>query len=292
MEQKKLQSVVIDTIKSKSLKRAIEKSNKQFSIMELVKIAFNYTDYKQRIKLLTLISESINEKEIKKYISDVIKQQNDMYNEFVKKSGNCVYELHIKQTPDSYDERYLCESYESAREMISLFYKEYEEKETELAKYEIEKRRIFVENGNFEEDGLGLCTLNHKREICRLDVYGMNSCEQLCDNCSKLCISNVSIKYPRFASNFDIVKYTEKNGAKHFGVYLEGINDYDEEYYIIPLDCIAMKYHIFERDFYNHIHIEAPFVERADFKELPEDMKNTYKKYIDYLKSNSKESNL
>ncbi len=293
MKYQELQNIVIRLIKSNSLKEAIDKTNKTFKPIELVKIVFKYAEsYDQRLNLLALIKTNINDDVLKKYITQLIEFQKEIHKKFIQNEENCVYELHIKERPDSYDERYLCDSYSSAVKMIDLFYEEYDNDENELSKYRIEKRKIFSGLDKFDEDYVGFCILNFKREIQEIDIDGVNSYANICDSfcseeCNILCINNVDIEFPRFAKNLDIVDYSDYNGKKHYGVYLENTCDIKEEYYVIPLDCTAMKYHNFERDFYNHEHIETPFVENVNIDDIPEDMQEIYKEYIDYLKINS-----
>lgn len=51
--------------------------------------------------------------------------------------------------------------------------------------------------------------------------------------------------------------------------------------YISRIDLIHMM-----RDFCDHEHIEAPFVEKVNVGDIPGDMQEIYKKYVDYLKIN------
>ena len=61
------------------------------------------------------------------------------------------------------------------------------------------------------------------------------------------------------------------------------MSDLKEEYYVIPLDCTAMKYHHFERYFYDHEHIKAPFVEKVNVENIPDNLQEIYKGFIEYL---------
>ena len=288
MNYKDLQNTAICLIKSNSLKNMIKKTNKIFEPIELVKIVFNYSEsYEQRLNLLSLIEANINDDSLKKYIMHIINTQREILDKFLEQEEKCVYELHINETPDSYEERYLCNSYMDAKNMIALFYQEYGGRESKLSKYKIEKRKIFKGKEKFEEDYLGHCILNFKREICKVEIDNVNSYANICDGrcgdeCKMLCINNVYIDFPCFLKDMDIVDYVDYNGKSHYGVYLENMSNIKEEYYIIPLDCMAMRYYIFERDFYNHEHIEAPFVEKAELDNIPDDIKNIYKAYIDY----------
>ncbi len=289
MEYKELQNIVISLIKSDSLKKVIKQTEKIFEPIELVKIAFDYAEsYDQRLNLLELIKINIREDCLKEYIEQLIEIQKELYIKFMRQDEKCVYELHIKETPTSHDERYLCDSYSSAIEMIDLFYEEYGNDENQLTKYEIEKRRIFSSNGEFGEDYVGNCKLNYKREVREIDIDDVNSYTNICDGCCSdecegLCVNNVDISFPRFAEDLDIVEYSDYSGKKHYGVYLENMCVVKEEYSVIPLDCVAMKYNCFERDFYNHEHIKAPFVEKVDMDNIPDEIREVYKNYINYL---------
>ena len=293
MEYKELQKIVVRLIKSDSLKSEIQKTNTVFKPIELVKIVFNYADsYDQRLNLLSLIKITIDDEILKEYISRLIETQKEIHKKFLQNDKNCVYELHIKEKPTSSEEKYLCDSYSSAVKMIDLFYEEYESNENELSKYGITKRKVFSSGDKFDEDYVGNCKLNHKRELQKVDIDGINSYANICDiicsdECKILCISNTDISFPRIAKNLDVVEYSDYSGKKHYGVFLENSGDPKEEYYIIPLDCTAMKYHRFERDFYNHEHIDAPFVEKISFDNLPDDIQEIYKGYIEYLKNNN-----
>lgn len=121
MEYKELQNIVISLIKSDSLKKVIKQTEKIFEPIELVKIAFDYAaSYDQRLNLLELMKINITEKRLKEYIEQLIKIQKQIYIKFMIQDEKYVYELHIKENPNSYDERYLCDSYSSAIEMIDF----------------------------------------------------------------------------------------------------------------------------------------------------------------------------
>ncbi|MBQ9915236.1 MAG: hypothetical protein IJO50_03720 [Clostridia bacterium] len=289
MNYNELQNTVMGLIQSNSLKFAIKETGKVFKPIELVKIAFEYAEsYDQRLNILSLIKTSLCDESLKRYIEKLIETQKEIHKKFLQNQENCIYELYIKESPDSYDERYLCDSYFSAVKMIDLFYERYGNGENELSRYEIEKRKIFSSTDKFDEDYVGNCKLNYKREIQEIDIDDVKSYANICDaacsdECNILCINNIDIEFPRFAENLDVVEYFDRAGKKHYGVYLENMSDINEEYYVIPLDCDAMRYHHFERDFYNHEHIKAPFVEKVDISNIPEQIQEVYQSYVEYL---------
>lgn len=69
---------------------------------------FKYAEtYDQRLNLLALIKTNVNDDALNKYITQLIETQKEIHKKFMKNEKNCVYELHIKDRPDSYDERFL-----------------------------------------------------------------------------------------------------------------------------------------------------------------------------------------
>ena len=89
MKYQELQNLVVRLIKSKSLKVAIQKTNKIFKPIELVKIVFNYAEsYDQRLNLLSLIKTNINDDSLKKYIAQLIEVQKEIHKKFIQNKEN------------------------------------------------------------------------------------------------------------------------------------------------------------------------------------------------------------
>nr|QGT51198.1 hypothetical protein Firmicute1046_2740 [uncultured Firmicutes bacterium] len=286
-----LQSKILKCIQSKALLNAIKEQNIQFPSKELMAIAYTYAEsYKQRLDFLILLKEHSRDQELKIYLEKLIAVQENTLKSFLEPQNGCVYELHIKEEPNAYDERYLCSSYKSALEMIPLFYKRYGDTETDAARYSIIKRKIFgsAENKKFDEDYIGACYLKAGSILRDVDMEGIaqfaNECD-VCydDKCEKLCINNIDIHFPVFIQDKELVKYPDYYGALCYGVNLEITQSETDEYYVIPLDCSAMKYRDFERDFYNHKHIKAPYIEPASTAEIRPELQNIYSEYLDYL---------
>ncbi len=202
----------------------------------------------------------------------------------------CVFELKIKETPDSYEECYLCCSFESALKCIDEFYNEYGSKENQLSSYEIVKRKVYdADKDRFDEDFISSCTLNSERVIC--DVVPQDTswhhtdCDGLCANCRELCINNIDIHFPDFIKYKDLVKYVNYDKLMKYGISTSKDND-DESCTIIPIDCFAMRYRNFDKAFDFHIHIPYCYVETADVSELSDEKAGIYYQFLDFLKSN------
>lgn len=258
-------------------------------MIELCKIVCEYVEkYEDRLFLLNEMLSVVNDEELLTYLKFLIHEEEFELKAIQNDDTGYVYELHIKETPDSYDERYLCNSYQSALNMIDEFYKEYDSDENESSRYEIVKRKIYdSRTDSFEEDFYGKCTLNYERKICEVFYHKPNNsiydCDGFCFECDRLCIHNVSIKFPPFVGYKDLVRYIDYDGKVKFGVSLDEPECQAEECYIIPLDCFALRYKNFEKAHDFHEHTPYPQVERANVDELCDEEAEAYKAYLVYL---------
>ena len=157
MSLSKLQEEILSVIPSESLKRHLKAADYCPSDQDLLNIAFHYApDYDTRLRLLQGLEQTTSGA-VREYTARVLEMQRRILADFCQPAPDAVFELHIKDTPDEWDERYLCRTYEAAVGCIALFYKEYESVtgETEASRYRIVKRRILSEGDPFAEDALG-----------------------------------------------------------------------------------------------------------------------------------------
>ncbi len=286
-----LQDCVVNLIPSNDLRNAIQE--KEYILSDIALLATVYhcaPDFASRIEYLQML-EATFAGEIKAYTSRIIETQQQMLNAFLKDEFGVVYELHIKETPDAYDETYLCSSIDAAMKMIPLFYQEYDSKENASSRYHIVKRRVFSakEGEEFSEDYLGDAVLLPDRVIYSVDVDGFcaEDCDGLCLDCERYCIHNLDIPFPCFTNHSDAVKYREYNGSAGFGVVLQWDDAPTNECYIIPLNCEQVRYHDFANAHYAHAHIPSVFVEKISPDSLSDDMRKNYLAYVAYLENNS-----
>ena len=284
-----IQDKVIKLIPSENLKTAIRETGYQLSDIALLTVVYKCApDFDTRIEYLKLLRD-IFSGEIKEYTERIIETQRKMLDDFKRNEPDVVFELHIKETPDSYDERYLCRSYDDALKMIFLFYQEYESAEEKESRYYIEKRRVLsAESGVFAEDYIEDMHLLPNNVVysvsmdeCRAEI----DCDGLCIDCDKCCVHSNEIPYPRFVDDSDVIRYREYGKKECFGFVHHWDDAPTSEYYVIPLDSEQIRYHDFENAFYAHEHIAAVFVEKCDVNELPEKMKNDYFAYLEYFKN-------
>ena len=284
---------IVKLIPSKDLRNAIIEKQYTLSDIALLSTAFYCApNYHSRIEHIRLLAESFSGR-IKDYANRIMDTQQKMLDAFFQYQLGTVFELHIKDTPDAYDEGYLCSSFDAATKMISLFYQEYGMTENSSSKYRVVKRRVFSGNTEetFAEDYLGDISLLPNGVIYDVHVDGSfaEDCDGLCFGCgNSCCIRRDDIPFPSFTAHGDLVKYLSlEAGTVDFGVVLQYDNAPTSECYIVPLNCNAMQYHDFKNAHYAHEHIRTPFVEKVPLDMLPEDMQENYLLYSEYLKEHS-----
>ena len=284
---------IIELLPSEDLKAKIRETGHHFSEGQLLQIIYEYApSFEKRIELLERFAR-VAAPDISEQARVFISTQQNNFKNFVEKSEGFIYELHIKDTPDSYDERYLCASYEAALAFIDLFYEKYADigtKETDESRYMIVKRKIFSGSGKFEEDNYGECSLGPNKTLLKVDDYENEFVCELhipCSDCDKICPRReYDLLFPCFVCDRALIRYRGHGGEEHFGVSLCDGNNCDELadcLYVIPLDSNAVSYHDFENDFNAHVHVELPLAETASIEDLDETMRNDYLEYLKYL---------
>ncbi len=282
---------ILDLIRSEGLKAKLRETGFWPTDRELLSLAFDCApDFDTRIELLRELENEFTG-EYREYIKRLIAEQKAALEEFKKPSPDVVFELHIKEDPDSYDERYLCGSYEAALKTIALFWQEYECAEKELTHYRIVKRKVYRggEDEPFAEDELGEMDLLPGCVIYSVDIWANDrsaeGCDGCCFECSRPCARNHDISFPCFIRHGDPVKWTDHSGRVSFGIALFGGDEPCEEYYVIPLDSERILLHDFKNMHYDHEHILAPLAERITADELPERMRADYFACREFLKT-------
>lgn len=290
MTHKQLQDEILKVLPSKSLKTRIEELGYIFSETNLLGIAFHYApSFEERLRLLQLLAD--HAPTVSDHASKCIRWQKDSLERFKEHEVDEIYELRIMETPDSYEERYLCRSYETALEMIDGFYREYHiPKTSPLASYDIVKRKILKEGDAFCEDHLGECRLSAGKVLVSMDHRDGETenglCNGQCLDCTKLCISILEVPCPVFIADRAPVLYYEGNGTAHYGIHLNFAHAEElSEYYIIPLESSMLESGDYEEhwDCHRHEHIPCPRVEAVAAEELPAELLQRYHSFTDWL---------
>jgi len=282
-----LQRRMVSLIPSASLKNQMKLTKHRLSDADMLSTAYRYaTDYDTRIELLQLLEQHFTG-ELRDYTSRLIQVQRKMLEAFLEPEDNAVYELHIKDTPDAYDERYLCKSFDAAVRIIPLFFKEYDCEENALTRYTIVKRRILSGKGDFSEDELGELVLLAGMRVYSVNVWSFHhraeACSGQCLECNRPCADGHETIFPQFIRHGDAVKILDFSGEESYGIAFVLDNLPCGEYYVIPLDSDAVRYHDFANIHNAHQHIPAPLTERIEEEALPEEMREDYKACLQYI---------
>ena len=221
-----------------------------------------------------------------------IEHEQENFARFIEAPENVVYELHIKTTPESWEENYLCASYNSALGCIDKFYKHYADinvKETEQTRYKILKRKVFSESDEFDDDAAAECVLGPNKTVLEVSDY-QNYFENFCEKKGICPPNNDEVMYPCFAKDLALIKYADYEGKAHFGVCLClasckkscGLTDF---LYVLPLDGTTIRERRFDDVFYDHDHITMPEVTLASTDDLDETMRKNYYDFCAFWKA-------
>lgn len=286
---------IIELLPSADVKAKIRQTDHHFSEAQLLQIIYQYApSFEERLGLFARFAK-IASPDISALTNALIHTEQKNFKRFVEETEGFVYELHIKETPDSVDESYICASYAAALACIDLFYEKYADigvKETDKTRYKITKRKIFSGFGKFEEDAYAECVLGANKTVLKVKDYNDSTdcdLEISCSACSRICPRRPDdLFFPCFAHDRAVIKYPDFEGKEHFGICLceektcDRLNDC---FCVIPLDSWAICYHQFEEDFCCHVHVELPLAELVAVEELEETMRKDYFEYVAYLDS-------
>lgn len=287
---------IIDLLPSQTLKEKIKECNYPFSEVDLLCMIIGYAPtFEKRLDLLTSFAQTASPENAGRTM-EFVKWQKEIFRSFCEDSAGSIYELHVKYAPDGDGgERYICASYEAALKYIDLYYDEYSDvgaMETEKTRYKIVKRRIYTGDGEqgFCEDEKAVCWLGQNKTVLSVidstQFTPDGDCDSDCGECTKLCNWRMEeILFPCFLHDRDVVTYTDDEGQVHFGVCFPNEDAPTDQYYIIPFDSNAIRYHAFSEDFNAHKHIRAPLVDVVPLSALDDKMREDYLAYMKYLDS-------
>lgn len=292
-----LQKEILSCLWSEDLKRHIEETGFRFSEEGLLSIAYLYApSFAEQLRLLELVAR--NCPSVSEHAEKCITWQQKCLAHFLSHDPNHVYELRIIDDPSdchSCEERYLCESYEAALEMIDGFYAEYDfAPEQPTVRYTIAKRCILRKGQPFREDDCGEVILSAGKVLVSVDnipnetEYG--PCADDCVGCTNPCIHNMEVAFPYFLPDRSPVRYRLPNGREEYGVHLHlsGIG-LGTDLYIVPLDSEMQNSREFDSHWggHWHEHIAAPYVRSASLSELPEKQRENFHAFIAWLDTRS-----
>lgn len=289
MNHSELQKEILSCIWSRTLKESLANSGHSFTERELLGIAWHFApDYEERIRLLGLLvsyAPSVSEQ-----AELVIQWQKKLWADFCREVPGEIFELCIKDPPDSYEERYLCANVPACMEMIEQFYQEYDFTiRSAEAQITILKRKILRSGDPFREDETGSCRLGWNNML--LDVTTEERCTEFGpyspDSCApENCVRDIEVCFPPFFSGTTPVRYRMPDGLVHYGLHMP-FREASETCYVIPLDGEMMNSRDYEAHwgYHWHEHICCPFVEKTEPEELPVKLRDNYNSFVAWMES-------
>lgn len=291
-----LKEEIIHLIPSESLKQKIRDVDYSFSNMDLLKIAYTYApSFSDRIQYMEKLVAEAPSIELATYIRWCIERQLCAKEQFIRMEPNTVYELHIKETPDAYDEIYICASYSAALECIRKFYEEYRDvgaAETDISRYKMIKRTLFTDGTDtlLSDDYRGECEWRG-RVLYSVELADGNlswACGSTCcdsQTCEKMCMNKEPLCFPCIAQDKELVRFIDAEGNVRFGINRKRWDeDTSDSCYILPLDADVICHGAFEELPHIHEqHIDMPLVEKVSIDMLDARMKADYFACIEYL---------
>ncbi len=288
-----VQKEVVSYLWSEDLKRHIDETGFLFSQEDLLSVACQFApNFAQRLRLVELIAQHCPDtsEHAKKYIA----WQQRCMKHFTDHDSGHVYELRILDDPSDRnccEERYLCESYEAALEMIDGFYRCYDfAPEQPTVRYTIAKRCILRKGDPFREDNCGEAILGAGTVLIEVsdipDQSEFGPCPEDCVDCSIRCIRNQDVEFPAFLPDRAAVQYRLPNGSIHYGIRLSlNMVGLGCDAYIIPLDSQMMNTRDFDAHWGNHWHehVPRPNVRSVSPDSLPENLRENYHAFTAWL---------
>ena len=277
-----LQDIVLNKIGTQFFIDEVKKSKYTFSDTDLAYMAYHFTrNLDDRVDLLKQIYELTDDNNLKDMINKAINGIKEEYSNFIKPEENAIFEACIKETPSSWEERYLCKTYEGALKRISLFFEFYRIAIQNDSSWFYINKRIAKDCNTVEEfieDEIGSMTL--LKGLVIQDVKYYPTREEKDKNSDEYGFLNIEIKYPEILNNFDIVKYN-RGGEVNFAINI--INFSINDLYLIPLDEDYYDEEDLEFIWDSHLHTELPLIEKISYDQLSEKLKINYDKIVNHI---------
>ncbi len=297
-----LYNQILEWIPSNGLKKAI-REGERCSDLTMLSAAYHCApDFEARLDILEKFSAEFDG-ELKKYAEKLRRTESRKRERFIRPEAQTIYELNIRERPEMAKESFLCTSYEAALMHIKRYYEYYECEEEADVWYSIEKRCLFAGEkieGDTLRESIATAILKRGGLLKSVSIWqeeGFDSCHDDCDggcddDCVLACIKGREVKYPAFAQDGDAVRYIGWEDVPGYGVVRMWEDLPERECYIIQLDSMEIMLHDFENDHYAHIHVGCPFVEVISADELPENLREPYRAYAEFIREQKKKQSV
>lgn len=273
MERRYFEKKIINLIPSNSLKGEIKRLRSSFTDLELLAIIFRFEeDFNKRIYLFKQAKLVFKDKKILRFIDKLINDEINEYNLLINKNEDEVYEVFIKSDVNSYEERYLCPTYEACFNTIFSFFKAYKDfcKINKNSEFKIQKRRVRdrIKTKDIDDD-IVTATYNYKMKLLR--IYSNNKPVRI----SGYSLEEIAIDYPHLFNGKELVSFYENNRLR-YGINC--FNDLNGDSCVNYLDCDIIK-DILDcpRDYLiNHIHLDFGYLNIVDLDNVGREIKEDY----------------
>ncbi len=283
---------IINLIPSQKLKEKIRDIGHVFTDTELLYIISMYAPtFDKKLEMLSHFAE-IASPEVADAAHKFIGFYKAHYDAFFNNTDGTVFKVKIwsdnvpGQSEPDFD--FIAASLESTLCGIDRYYREYEETETQRARYKIIKTHLFTGGESEDEDFpdyLGECLLGAGKVL--LEVEDESVPYDFPDDDEAIAPYNAydHLAVPDILHNRDIVIYEAGINALGFGVVLEHTpEDLSAYTFVIPLDSKYLTARNFADAWRDHSHPYAHSIIKVIAPdELPEDMRENYFAYMKYL---------
>lgn len=285
---------IITLLPSQELKNKIREVGHVFTDTELLYIISMYApSFDKKLEMLSRFAE-IASPEVAVAARKFIEHYKKHHDTFFGNTDGAIYKVKIwrETVPGNFREDFdfLASSYKAALKGIDRYYREYEEAETESARYKIIKTHLFTGNESEDDafpDYLGECWLVAGKIILEVDddsvPYDFSD-----EGISPYDAYDLAV--PDIIRNRDIVLYESGNKTKRYGVILEhepkALNN---SLLAVPLDSDYIKHHNFKEAWRDHNHPYAHEIISVTPDALPEEMRKNYFAYMKYLDEHPEE---
>lgn len=298
MTHSQLQREILSCLWSENLKRTIAETGYRFTEEDLLGIACHFApSFSERLRLLGLLAD--HAPGVSSRALAVISWQNDCLAWFRQAGVGEIYELLIKETPDAWEERYLCQTYETALEMLAGFCEEYDcDLDTDQSYCAIRKRKILQPGKPFEEDWAGECDFARGKILVSVDgpphMTENGPCPSGgCADCENRCVSDLEPCFPAFVPDCAPVCYRLGTGRTALGIHLNSNHLPEmERCYIIPFEGELLSSGNYEEHwaFHDHEHIPCPNVELVPVEALSPVNQERYHRFLRWWQEKMKKS--
>ena len=117
---------IIELLPSSDLKQKIKEVGHTFFDNELLQIIERYAPtITEKHDMMLQFAATVSE-DVAALAREYVGYEKALIERLITKTPGAVYELSIKDTPDSFEEKYLADSFDSALGLIDKYYEEYE----------------------------------------------------------------------------------------------------------------------------------------------------------------------